>query len=177
MKPYLKGPETKRLELGAITSADAEAFYRLNSHPEVMQLTGEPPLQSLEEAEKAIIDYPDFDEVGYGRWGCVLKGEKGMIGFCGLKYIASLDEVDLGYRFLPEYWGKGYATEASNASVRFGFEVLGLESIIAMVLPENLASIRVLEKVGLQREGVVDYEGLKPIRYGIRNSKSSRGDS
>ncbi|HIM30009.1 MAG TPA: N-acetyltransferase [Planctomycetes bacterium] len=87
-----------------------------------------------------------------------------MIGFCDLE---DLDAVDVGYRFLPGYWGQGLATEACLASVTFGFEVLGLNRIVGFVLPENVASIRVLEKVGMSSEGEVTYDGLRILRYSI----------
>ena len=170
MKSHRAGPETDRLKLRALSESDAEAFFQLNSDPDVMRFTGEDPFRSLGEAREAIANYPDFDTIGYGRWGCELKEEGALIGFCGLKYLESLDVVDLGYRFLPQYWGRGLATEACLASIRFGFEVIGLTSIIAMVLPENLASIRVLEKVGMMAEGRVTYEGLNPLRFGIQRS-------
>lgn len=176
MNRYLKGPTTERLELRALTAGDAAAFYRLNSDPEVMRFTGEPPLESLAEARVAIAEYPDFDSVGFGRWGCVLRGQKTIFGFCGLKYLPDLGAVDVGYRFLPEYWGRGFATEACAASIRFGFDTLELERIIAMVLPENTGSIRVLEKVGMRCEGRVDYEGLQPLRFGI-SPNATRGSS
>ena len=168
MQNYRCGPETSRLEHRAFRIDDAESFLVLNSHPDVIRFTGEPPLSSLDAAREAIAIYPDFDEVGYGRWACILKETKAVIGFCGLKYLTDLNAVDLGYRFFPEHWGKGYATEACRASVRFGFEVLELEHIIAMVLPENRASIRVLEKIGMQLEGKRELEGLLPLQYGIR---------
>lgn len=174
MKSHLIGPSTERLELRAIETSDAEALYQLCSHPDVMRYTGEEPLGSLEEAEKAIAEYPDFETVGYGRWGCVLKGQQTIIGFCGLKYLPEFDAVDLGYRFLPEHWGQGLATEACRVSLQFGFEVLGLNHIMAMVLPENLASIRVLEKIGMQHEGKIDYEGLRPLLFGINRPKPHR---
>lgn len=142
-----------------MTVDDAVAFYALNSHPEVMRYTGEPPLQSVEEAREMIAAYPDFNTHGFGRWGCVLKETGAMIGFCGLKYLDELGEVDVGFRFLPEYWGRGVATEACRACVELGFETMGLERTIALVLPENVASIRVLEKTGMRRDGEVSYEG------------------
>ncbi len=73
MSSYRTGPTTARLEHRALTADDAEAFFALNSHPEVMRFTGEPPLRSLQEARDAIASYPDFDRVGYGRWACALK--------------------------------------------------------------------------------------------------------
>ena len=168
MSDHRVGPVTKRLTLRALTVEDAEAFYSLNSHPEVMRFTGEPRLKSLDEARDALASYPDFDDVGYGRWGCVLNEDKRVIGFCGLKYLGDLNAVDVGYRFLPEYWGRGLATEACLASVNFGFEVLKLDRIIGLVLAENVASIRVLEKVGMRPEGEVIYEGHGVLRFSIR---------
>ncbi|MCA9254884.1 MAG: GNAT family N-acetyltransferase [Phycisphaerales bacterium] len=165
MESHRTGPETTRLILRAMTTDDAAAFYALNSHPDVMRLTGEPPLTSIEAAREAIATYPDFNTVGYGRWGCVLKDTGAMIGFCGLKYLDDLEEVDLGYRLLPEYWGRGLATEASLASVAFGFETLKLNRIIGLVLPENIGSIRVLEKVGMRAEGEFIYDGQRALRY------------
>ena len=161
------GPQTKRLEHRAFTVNDAEAFFALNSHPDVMRFTGEPRLQSLDEARAAIANYPDFDTVGYGRWACVLKENLSVIGFCGLKYLHELDDVDVGFRFLPQYWGQGFATEACSASITFGFEILKLQRIIGLVLPENVASIRVLEKVGMRRDGNITYEGQTALRYEI----------
>ena len=167
MNTYRIGPQTERLEHRAMTVDDSEAFFALNSHPDVMRLTGEPLLQSLDEAREAIVNYPDFDTVGYGRWGCVLKETRSMIGFCGLKYLPEIDAVDVGFRFLPEYWGKGLATEACAACITFGFDVLKLQSIVGLVLPENRASIRVLEKAGMRRDGSITFEGLAALRYEI----------
>lgn len=171
MNDYRIGPVTDRLELRALTIDDADAFFAFNSNPEVMRLTGEPPLKSLQEAKDALNRYPDFDTVGYGRWGCVLKEERKVIGFCGLKYLADLGAVDLGYRFLPEYWGRGLATEACLASVEFGFDVLKLDRIVGFVLPENAASIHVLEKVGMRLEGEIHYQGHRALQY-CRDSRN-----
>ncbi len=132
-----------------------------------MRFTHEPRLTTLEEARDALARYPDFDTVGYGRWGCVLKEEQRVIGFCGLKYLDDLEAVDVGYRLLPEYWGRGLATEACRASVQFGFDVLKLDRIIGLVLADNAASVRVLEKVGMSLEGEISYDGQRVLRYSI----------
>lgn len=157
MVEHRQGPETSRLRLRAFSADDADDFYALNSHPEVLRYTGEPPLESLEAARVAIETYPDWAQYGFGRWACELKETQRVIGFCGLKHLPELNEVDLGFRFLPQYWGQGLATEASLASLKFGREVLQLQRIIALVLAENAGSVRVLEKVGLQFEREVEY--------------------
>lgn len=168
MKQHTIGPSTARLDHRAMREEDAEAFFALNSHPEVMRWTGEPPMESLEAARVALANYPDFETVGYGRWGCFLTGTQALIGFCGLKFLPELDAVDVGYRFMPEHWGKGLATEACRASLAFGFDTLELEEIIGLVLPGNPASIRVLEKCGLHHDGELEYDGEPAQRYVIR---------
>ncbi|PAY16154.1 GNAT family N-acetyltransferase [Rhodopirellula sp. SM50] len=165
MNSFTIGPETERLEHRAFTVDDASEFFALNGNPDVMQWTGEPILTSLEAARDAIANYPDFDEVGYGRWACILKQTGMIIGFCGLKYLPELDAVDVGYRFQPEYWGCGFATEACSASLAFGFETLLLDEIVGFVLPKNVRSIRVLEKVGMQPDGELMYDGLLALRF------------
>ena len=172
MKRYLTGPKTHRLQHRAFTVDDAEAFLALSGNPEVMRYTGEPLLSSLGEARQAIANYPDFDEFGYGRWACVLKATGKIIGFCGLKYLSDLETVDVGYRFLPRYWGQGLATEACLASLEFGFTTLCLDQITGFVVPDNVASIRVLEKAGMKADGEFIYDGTLAIRYVKRRSDS-----
>jgi ribosomal-protein-alanine N-acetyltransferase len=166
------GPETARLLHRAMTADDAEAFLALNSDPDVMRYTGEPLLTSLDAAREALANYPDFDTVGYGRWACVLKETGQVIGFCGLKWLDDVGEVDVGYRLMPEFWGRGLASEACAASVAFGFDVIGLESIVGFVLPDNAASIRVLEKCGLRRDGELIEDGFRALRYVVDKPRS-----
>lgn len=168
MQFHLQGPETVRLFHRKLTTEDSHSFFRLNRSRKVMQYTGEPLTKTLSDAREAILKYDDFDRVGYGRWGCFLKETDTLIGFCGLKYLYDLDEVDLGFRLLPEYWGEGYATEASIACVQFGFATLNLKEIIGLVLPENVASIRVLEKAGMSHQCDTQYDGLLVSRFAIR---------
>lgn len=158
-----------------MTVDDADAFYRLNSHPDVMRYTGEPPLASAAAAREAIEQYRDWEDPGYGRWACVLRGEGTMVGFCGLKRLPERGETDIGYRFHPDYWGRGLATEAARASLRYGFEVLGLETIVALVLPGNAASIRVLEKLAMVRADDVIYFGESVQRW-VASSKPTATD-
>ncbi|QEF97401.1 anhydro-N-acetylmuramic acid kinase [Stieleria maiorica] len=167
MNVYRTGPRTARLSMRAMTVDDAESFLALNGNLQVMRYTHEPLTESLDQAKESLRCYPDFDDVGFGRWGCYLNETGQMIGFCGLKRLPELEEVDVGFRFLPEFWGRGLATEAARASVKFGFERIGLQRIIGLVLPDNHASIRVLEKSGLRFEDEFYEQGLRVLRYGI----------
>lgn len=168
MTDHRRGPTTERLVLRKMEPEDAEAFFRIQSDPEVMRFTHEEPPASVEEVRAALAAYPDFDEVGYGRWGCYLKGSGELIGFSGLKVVPEFETTDLGYRFLPRYWGQGFATESGFASLSYGFDVIGLERIDAFVLPENTASIRVLEKLGMECDGTVVFDGLEAQRFAAR---------
>ena len=165
MRIYREGPETRRLRHRCFEAEDAEAVFALNGDPRVMRYTGEAMIDSVDAAREAIDRHNDFETIGYGRWACVLKETNRVIGFCGLKYLSDLDSVDVGYRFLPEYWGQGLATEACRASLRFGFDTLELETIIGLVLPENVASIRVLEKSGMTADGPLVIDDLDALRY------------
>ncbi|NNC83559.1 MAG: GNAT family N-acetyltransferase [Flavobacteriales bacterium] len=151
--------ETERLLLREITLDDTAVMFRLNSHPEVQKYTGEPLVQSMEEMEEAIRKRTaDYKKYGYGRWATILKEGMHFTGWAGLAYLPEFDEIDLGYRFFPEYWGKGIATEASQAILNYGFETLQLDRIIAIAMKENTASIRVMEKVGMEFEKFAPYD-------------------
>ena len=144
--------ETDRLLLREYVEDDAEAFFKLNTDPEVVRFVPDKPLLNVEQARQTLTDHPiaDYCRYGFGRGACILKSTGEQIGFAGLKYLEELDEVDVAYRFMPVHWGQGLATEVALASVRYGFADLGLKQIIGLVMPENLASVRVLEKTGLR---------------------------
>ena len=151
--------ETERLLLRDITLEDKEAMFKLNSDPRVLKYTGEPAIRSIEEMEKAIIRRSiEYKKYGYGRWATFLKDGKKFVGWAGLAYLPEFDEIDLGYRFLAEYWGLGLATEASRAILNYGFDTLKLGRIVAIAVKENKASIRVMEKVGMEFEKFAPYE-------------------
>ena len=143
--------ETERLLLREYGEEDAEAFFKLNTNPEVLRFVPDKALQSVEQARQILIDHPiaDYRKHGFGRGACILKSTGDNIGFAGLKYLEELGEVDVAYRLLPTHWGKGLATEAALASARYGFADLGLKKIIGLAMPENIASVRILEKAGL----------------------------
>jgi ribosomal-protein-alanine N-acetyltransferase len=151
--------ETERLLLREITLDDKEAMFKLYSNPEVQKYTGEPVVESIEEMEKAIRErISNYKKYGYGRWATILKHDMQFVGWAGLAYLPEFDEIDIGYRFLPQYWGTGIATEASRAILTYGFDTLELEKIIAIALKENKASIRVMEKIGMEFDKIAPYE-------------------
>jgi len=151
--------ETDRLWLREITLDDKAEMFRLHSNADVQEYTGEPLVESMEEMEQAIQTRVfDYEKYGYGRWATFLKNGNQFIGWAGLAYLPEFDEIDLGYRFLPKFWEMGFATEASHAILKYGFEKLELERIIAIAMKDNKASIRVMEKVGMEFEKFAPYE-------------------
>jgi [ribosomal protein S5]-alanine N-acetyltransferase len=161
--------ETERLLLREFVEDDAEAFFKLNTDPQVVRFVPDKPLLSVEQARQILIDHPiaDYRKHGFGRGACILKSTGEQIGFAGLKYLEELGEVDVAYRLLPTYWGQGFATETAIASVRFGFADLGLKRIIGLVMPENVASVRVLEKTGLRYVEAVTFWDHQFSKYVI----------
>lgn len=151
--------ETERLLLRKITLEDKEDLFKLHRHPEVQKYTGESVVETIEEIEIAIQTRTDnYTKYGFGRWATFLKKEMRFVGWAGLAYLPEFDEIDIGYRFLPEYWGQGIATEASHAILKYGFETLKIKKIIAIALKENKASIRVMEKIGMKFDKFAPYE-------------------
>ena len=167
--------ETPRLTLREFDEEDVEAYYRIGSNAAVVRYTGTGPLESLDQARQVLRANPlaDYRRDGFGRWTCVLKTSGEIIGFAGLKRLADLNEVDVAFWLLPEHWGAGLATEAGRATLAYGFEHLGLRQIIGLVDPQNLGSIRVLEKLGMSYSGVIDYQGEATIQYSIESGGST----
>ena len=161
--------ETDRLFLREYVEEDAEAFFKLNSDPEVLRFVPDKRLLNVEQARQILVDHPiaDYQKYGFGRGACILKSTGEQIGFAGLKYLEELGEVDVAFRLMRTHWGLGLATEAALASVRFGFADLGLKRIIGLVMSENIASVRVLEKTGLRYAETVMFWGSQFSKYVI----------
>lgn len=145
---------TFRLAFRRLQAADAAVFFQLNSIPAVVQYTARPALASLEAACKLLssADFSQHDAAGFGRFA-VLDGKTGaVIGLVGLRPASaegiSCAPVLLGFRFLPQIWGQGIASEAAAAVVQYVFRQLQLPAVAATVFAANKASQRVLAKLG-----------------------------
>lgn len=160
--------ETPRLLLRQFTLGDAAAFLRLVNDPQVTRYTGDGGMvTTLDEARASLADRPlaDYANYGYGRWACVFKATQEVIGFAGL--LDDLNEVDIGYRFIPAYWGQGLATEAARPVMEYGFTQLRLPRIIGLADPANVASVRVLLKLGMTYVETIEYRGHAAAKYVI----------
>ena len=161
--------DTGRLLLRRFTTDDLDAFYQLGSRPEIIRYAQAVPLASREQALEFMQAAPfhDYATYGYGRLACVWKATGEVIGFSGIKYVPEIAENELGYRFFEEYWGMGLATEAGHASIEFARSVLGLKRLVAMVHPDNVASARVVTKLGFTREKCLRYSGLPEVEVDL----------
>ncbi len=140
--------ETERLILRKMEPTDAPFFLELNANPNVTRYTGDGAFKNIEEAETiTLYVISQYQKYGFGRWLVIEKESNSPIGWCGLKYLEDIKEVDLGYRFLEGKWGKGYATEASVACLNYGFYNLNLNKIIGRADVNNHASINVFKKL------------------------------
>jgi RimJ/RimL family protein N-acetyltransferase len=161
--------ETSRIILRRFALADAALILHLNNQPNVLKYLHEPSLNSIADAEKVLKDiiFPQYILYQLGRWAMIDKSNHEFMGWCGLKLHPELDgEIDLGYRLLPEYWGKGFATEAAAASLHYGFNQKQLAEITGRAHTENVASLKVLQNVGLQyiKDEIVDGCPVKTFR-------------
>jgi RimJ/RimL family protein N-acetyltransferase len=100
-------------------------------------------------------------------WAVVERETDALIGHCGLRYLEDTSDVELLYGLGRRFWGRGVATEAGRASLGYGFEQAGLSRIVALAKPENAASRRVMEKLGMTFEGEAHHFGLVAVRYAI----------
>lgn len=160
--PALKTLQTDRLILRPFTEDDAPAYHALVSDLDVLRFTGETPVASIADTLAILRTRPlrDYAVHGFGRMACVHQQSGELIGFCGLKRLEMFgNEVDIGYRFVRRYWGLGLASESAEALYAQGKNELKLARIIGLVMPENSASVRVLEKLGMTREKAIRFPG------------------
>jgi len=143
--------ETERLVLRELAAADAAFVIELLNAPDFIANIGDRGVRTLDEARAYVETGPAVGYATYGHhmWRVERKADGAVIGMCGLIKRDTLEHVDVGYAFLPAYRGKGYAHEAAAASMAYGRQALGIDTIVAIVKPGNRASAKVLERLGL----------------------------
>ena len=179
MKFYI---ETERLILRELLESDVEGMFTLDSDPIVHQYLGNNPIKTIAQAKKSIgFIRKQYEEFGIGRFAAIEKSSGEFIGWSGLKLNAGEKEelngqrdfIDVGYRFIPKYWGKGYATESSIATLQYGFETMNYDTIYGAAEIDNVGSNKVLQKIGLEfvneflfKETKCNWYELKKENYG-----------
>ena len=149
--------ETQRLVLRRISVDDAEFILELLNQPSFLRYIGDKEVRNNADAVRYLQTGPisSYERFGFGLYLVELKETGLPIGMCGLLKRDTLPEVDIGFAFLPSYWSLGYALESASAVMNYGREVLGLRRIVAITSPDNDASIRLLEKIGLRFERMI----------------------
>lgn len=142
--------ETERLLIRAFTEEDAVFILRLLNEPSFIQHIADKGVRTLDQARAYLREGPlqSYAANGHGLCGVALRETGALIGMCGLIKRDQFPDVDLGYAFLPEFWRQGYALEAAKAVLQAGEQALALKKTIALVSPDNAASIRLLIKLG-----------------------------
>jgi RimJ/RimL family protein N-acetyltransferase len=173
----LKITETARLLVRTATPEDAAFYHALVNDPDFIEHIGDKGIRSEEEARTALLTGPIAmqEERGHSLYVVELKGHPGPIGMCGLIKRDILDHVDIGYAYLPDWRGQGYAYEAAQAVLAHA-PTLGIERLLAIVSPANAASNGLLRKLGMRFERFAQLvpDGPGSNVYGIELSRRSR---
>lgn len=169
--------ETPRLHLRRFVAEDADAYFAIRRKPTVARFL--PSFRGADDAEiraRTLATMTSFAqhwaEHGYGPWAAVDKERRRLVGHCGLRFLPEHGETEILYAFDDAVWGSGLATEAAIAARDYGFAVLKLPRLIAMIVPENRGSIRVIEKAGLHADGESSFLGNPVLRYALARSRA-----
>ncbi|MBC8263381.1 MAG: GNAT family N-acetyltransferase [Anaerolineales bacterium] len=162
---------TSRLILRAFTKEDAAPLHRILGARDILRYFPNPGAPSRDKVEKLIsAQLNHWEEHGHGWWAVEPRSKKQLIGWSGLQFLPETEEVEVGYLLDQPFWGKGLATEAAQVCLQYGFENFDIESIVAIVHPENIASQRVIEKLGMSFVDQAHYFGMDCYHYSIERS-------
>jgi len=173
--------ETERLILRPILDTDLDGMFELDSNPEVHKYLGNKAITEKEQAQKYItLLQQQYKERGIARWAVIHKETNEFMGWSGIKYLNESEQengfynvYELGYRFIPKFWGKGYATESAQAWVDYMFNEAGVKSLYAAADIPNKGSVNVLQKVGFEITGefVFEWKGTKADCYWLEQHR------
>jgi [ribosomal protein S5]-alanine N-acetyltransferase len=159
--------ETPRLVLRKLLSSDAESLFRMDSDPRThIFMGGTKPAETVAESEHYIsVITEQYEKFHTGRLAVIEKVSGCFVGWCGIKFDTVGENnrshyYEVGYRFLPEFWGRGYGTESAAAVLKFGFEQLRCPVIVGVAELRHSASCRILEKIGLRQTETYMYAGV-----------------
>jgi [ribosomal protein S5]-alanine N-acetyltransferase len=161
--------ETARLVIRTFEASDADPWLAMVSDPEVRRFLppGPRPERTSDFAQRVFAERLAMEaEFGHAMWAVEDKATGTFAGQCGLRPVdeGAGPEIDLAYHFTRACWNKGYGTEAAIAVLAHGFGPVGLDAIMAVVVPENVGSWRVMEKAGMRYEGLVNYYGMEGLK-------------
>ncbi len=174
----IKNLETERLVLRPMSVADAPFILELYNSPKFIEFIGDRKLRTLEDAENYIQEkfFPQIERLGYGNYLIVRKSDNAKIGSVGIFERDGLDVHDIGFSFLDEFQGKGYGFEAASKLLEKAFSDFGITKVSAITVTENIASRKLIEKLGLKYVKMVQLPGddVKLMYYETENSNKKR---
>jgi len=149
--------QTARLNLRWLTDSDAEFILDLLNQASWLEFIGDRGVRNLDDARAYINNGPlaMIKQHGFGLYLTEIKSNKTPIGLCGLLKRETLEDVDIGFAFHPDFWGQGYAKEAASACIDYACGPLGLQRLVAITLPTNQAAIALLKAIGMQYENEI----------------------
>jgi len=168
---------TARLFLRPFAPTDADSLFLILQEKEILRyFPPSPNPLTRERAERLISSQLNhWQEHKLGWWAVEPRATNRLIGWCGLQFLQETEETEVGFLISRAFWGKGLTTEAARASLSYGFDNLGLQRIVGITHPENIASQRVLEKIGMKFTTTAHYFGMDCYHYSIdRTSYSIR---
>jgi ribosomal-protein-alanine N-acetyltransferase len=169
--------ETARLRLRQFERADLDRLAAIYTDPDVVKYIGTGATPTKDETayhlDNIINNY--WAQRGFGRWALIDKRDEDLIGLCGLRLLEGAPE--LVYLLAKECWGRGLAPEAARACLRYAFEELRLERVVAITRPENVASRRVLAKIGMNYEGDARFYEIDCVLYALTRAEYKPDDS
>lgn len=155
--------ETQRLTIRDWEKDDIVPYSKIISNPLVMKYINHGETQSFDDSKRLIHTYQEFiDTNGWGRYALSIDDNK-LIGFCGFNFRG--DEIDFGWRLGYEFWNNGYGFEAAESVLDLCKSKLDVNKVTAIVNPKNIASIRIIEKIGMQLDQNTVYKGIKVKKY------------
>ena len=172
--------ETARLIIRTFEARDAEPWLALVADPEVTRFLPSRPDPTMELFERVIRERQAMErELGHTMWAVEDKTTGTFVGQCGLRPVdeGAGPEIDLAYHYARASWHKGYATEAAIAVIGHGLGPVDLATIVAVVVPENIGSWRVMEKAGMRYEGLVNYYGMEGLKKYVADREWWRAPS
>ena len=167
--------ETERLILRPLRDTDLDDLFTLHSDPEVMRYLADGRPRTYEQvAERLREMLAHWQQHGFGIWLVLDRSDGRFLGRCGFGNLHGYPDMELAYGFRREAWGKGYCTEAARAVVQHALETLKLPRLIAVARPQNLASINVMQKLGMTFEKMIDFQGGDAVLYALDNPLVSK---
>ena len=167
--------ETERLIIRQFTPQDLDKLIELRSDDDVIKYLGGRRLQNPEAIAKRLEFYTDcYRRFGYGMCAMIWRETSEMIGWSGLQPLEDSGDTEVGYGMIKEFWGRGIGFECASVWLRYGFENTNLTRIVAVASPENTASWRIMEKLGMRREKTETHYGMECVFYRIDKEDFNR---